>query len=190
MSTTSARMTTEELLALPEDGVERELIHGELRERAMTRRNRRHAATEAKISQLLSNWSDSKSENNYGVLSGEAGVILSHDPDTTVGIDVAVFSLDVLENQPSESSMVDGVPVLAVEILSPSDQQETIHEKVVEYLRAGVSLIWEIDPEFKTVRVHRPGMEPTMVNQTQPLTGEDVLPGFEVSVAELFPSWN
>jgi hypothetical protein len=44
MSTVST-MTTAQLLALPDDGVERELIRGELRERPTTRRNRLHAAS-------------------------------------------------------------------------------------------------------------------------------------------------
>ena len=37
-------MTTDELLALPDDGVERWLIRGQLREAGLTRRNYRHSA--------------------------------------------------------------------------------------------------------------------------------------------------
>jgi len=85
--------------------------------------------------------------------------------------------------------MVLGVPVLAVEILSPSDSHEAIHEKVMEYLRTGVMMIWEIDPDFQTVRVHRPNHEPVMFSRSQKLSGDDVLPGFEVAVADLFPKW-
>ncbi len=48
-------MTTEQMLALPEDGVERELIRGQLREKPMTRRSRRHSRTEAAVAYLLSN---------------------------------------------------------------------------------------------------------------------------------------
>ncbi len=48
MSTTVSKrpMTTEELLALPEDGLDRELIRGQLREKPMTRRNRWHSRNE------------------------------------------------------------------------------------------------------------------------------------------------
>jgi hypothetical protein len=45
MATASSLMTTEELLAIPEDGTDRWLIAGELRERPMTRRNRFHSRT-------------------------------------------------------------------------------------------------------------------------------------------------
>ncbi len=42
-------MTAEEMLALPEDDIGRELINGELREEPMTRRNQWHSGTEANI---------------------------------------------------------------------------------------------------------------------------------------------
>ena len=46
-----ALMTIEEFLALPDDGVERDLIRGKLRESDVTRRNRRHSRCEARLSQ-------------------------------------------------------------------------------------------------------------------------------------------
>ncbi len=95
MSAVSA-MTTAQLLAFLDDGVERELIRGGLRERPMTRRNRLHAATEARIARILGNWLEHNSQVAGDVLSGEAGAILAQQPDTTVGIDVAVFSLETL----------------------------------------------------------------------------------------------
>jgi hypothetical protein len=49
-------MTAEEFLALPEDGIDRELIRGELRERGMTYRNRFHSKVEANIVFELKLW--------------------------------------------------------------------------------------------------------------------------------------
>jgi hypothetical protein len=46
-------MTTEQLLAMPDDGIERELIKGKLRESGMTRRGMPHATAGAKITTLL-----------------------------------------------------------------------------------------------------------------------------------------
>jgi Uma2 family endonuclease len=190
MSTATPTMTTREMLALPDDGMERELIRGELREREMTRRNRLHAATESQVVYSLKNWLAHQTDFEADVLSGEAGSILQQDPDTTVGIDVALFSLEVLRRQTDETRMVLGVPILAVEILSPHDKHEEIGEKIVEYLRTGVKLVWEVDPDFQTVRVYRPDHEPVMFNRKQKLTAADVLPGFEVTVADLFPNWS
>jgi Uma2 family endonuclease len=183
-------MSTEELLALPEDGVERELIRGQLREREMTRRNRLHAATESRIVRALGNYLATHANFEGDVLSGEAGTILAQDPDTTVGIDVAVFSLDVLRQQTVQTRLVVGVPILAVEILSPNDKHEEIREKILEYLRAGVKRVWEVDPDFQTIRVYCQDQEPIMFNRNETLTDDEVLPGFEVAVADLFPSWS
>ena len=74
--TISARpelMTTEQLLALPDDGKERWLIRGELREKEMTRRNRGHSRVEGKVAHLLHNWMDRQPSPRGEVLVGEAG---------------------------------------------------------------------------------------------------------------------
>ncbi len=189
MSTVTPVMTTAEMLALPESGKERELIRGELREREMTRRNRLHAASQSRIVQKLRNWLDQQPDFEGDILSGEVGSILAEDPDTTVGIDVALFSLEVLQHQTDQTRLVRGVPILAVEILSPNDKHDEIREKIMEYRRTGVKLIWEVDPDFQTIRVHRQEQEPVMFNRNQTLAGDKVLPGFEVAVADLFPNW-
>ncbi len=190
MATAPARtMTTEELLALPDDGVERWLIRGQLREKRdtdMTKRNRVHSKVMVRVGQALANWLDQQPEPRGAVLCGEAGVRLRRNPDTTVGVDVVYVSAEVYARQTDESTVVDGVPVLVVEILSPSDTVEEINEKIDDYRSAGVPLVWVIDPYDRTVTVYRPGAEPELVNARQELTAEPHLPGFRVPVARLF----
>jgi len=77
-------------------------------------------------------------------------------------------------------------PDLAVEVVSPNDFYEEIEEKVTEYLGAGVRLVWVVNPSTKSVLVRRPNATCTAVDANGTLTGEDVLPGFSVPVAELF----
>src|SRR5207249_3143154 len=122
------------------------------------------------------------------VLGGEAGFRIRRDPDTTVGIDVAYISPELAASTPRKAKLIDGLPTLAVEILSPSDQHEEVVEKVQEYLDVGIPLVWVIDPIFRTVEVHRPGVEPEQFNVHQELTAERHLPGFRVPVAEIFES--
>lgn len=186
MATATTPMTTAELLALPDDGVERWLIRGELRERPMTVRNRFHSKTMTKVAQHLGNWLDGQPQPRGDVLTGDAGVRLPGDPETTFGIDVAYVTAEVMAQQPADTTIVEGVPVLAVEILSPSDTQEDINEKIDALLAAGVPLVWEIDPHRRTVEVHRPGAEPETFNARQQLTAETHLPGFRVAVVDLF----
>jgi len=180
-------MTTEELLALPEDGVDRDLIRGQLREKPMTRRNRWHSRLEARIVYFLESWLDTQPEPRGQVVSGEAGFRLRRDPDSTVGIDVAYVSAEVAARNPDDVYF-DGPPVLAVEILSPSDEQEEIDEKVELYLETGVAVIWIVNPRLKTVSVYGPGADPEMFNVRHELTAEPHLPGFRVKVARIFGS--
>lgn len=178
-------MTTEEMLALPEDGMDRELIRGELREQSMTRRNRRHSRTESRIVSLLDRWLETQPEPRGQIVSGEAGFRLTRDPDTTVGIDVAYVSAEVAAREP-EGVFFEGPPVLAVEVLSPSDQQEDVDEKVLLYLETGVALVWVVNPRFRTVTVFRPDGPPVLFNDQQEIGDETHLPGFRVGVAKLF----
>jgi Uma2 family endonuclease len=186
-------MTTEELLALPDDGVRRWLIRGQLREqpssspeRPMTVRNRWHSRIMTRVAKFLDNWLDQLPEPRGSVLCGEAGCRLRRNPDTTVGIDVVYVSPEVAAQTSEETTLIDGVPVLVVEILSPNDTQEQIHEMIDDYLRAGVALVWVIDPHDRTVLIYRPGAEPEFVNVRQELSGEPHLPGFRVPAAQLF----
>lgn len=187
MSTVLQLMTAEEFLALPtDDGIDRELIRGQLRERPMTYRNRWHGRVEARTAALLIIWLDNNPPAKGVVYSGEIGTILRHDPDTIVGIDVALFPPAVVERQTEVTTLIDGIPLLAVEILSPSDRNDEVREKVQDYLAAGVRLVWVIDPYFQTVQVHRPDAKPESFNTDQVLTGGPDLPGLQIPVARLF----
>jgi Uma2 family endonuclease len=74
----------------------------------------------------------------------------------------------------------------AVEILSPSDVQEDIEEKIDALLQAGVPLVWIINPRRRTVTVYRPGYEPELFNMHQELSGETHPPGLRIEVRRLF----
>lgn len=195
MATVAKPMTTEELLALPDDGVERWLIDGELRERpaegeardrGMTLRNRFHSIVMTMVCTELELWRRQRPEPRGRVLTGEAGVRLCHDPDTTVGIDVVYVPPEVMVKQTEKTTLIDGVPTLAVEILSPNDTVEEVHEKLAKYRQAGLPVVWVIDPYDQTVTVHRAGGKPVLFNVDQELSGEPELPGFRVPVARLF----
>lgn len=187
MATTATKpMTTEELLAIPDDGKRRWLIKGQLRENGMTVRNRFHSITMANVAFLLGLWRSARPEPRGVIVCGEAGVRLPGEPQTTVGVDVAYVPADVMIRQSDATTLIEGVPALIVEILSPSDTLEGIDEKITAYLAAGVPLVWLLDPQDRTVTIYRPGNEPTLVNIRQDLDGNEVLPGFRVPVSQLF----
>lgn len=77
-------------------------------------------------------------------------------------------------------------PALAVEVFSPGNTLQEMDEKRAEYFAAGSELVWIVFPETQTVEVTTgPGAVKTL-GREDVLTGEPVLPGFVVKVAEIF----
>ena len=188
MATTTDLMTEEEFLALPDDdGVDRELIRGELRERPiMTTRGFAHSIVLTRIGRRLDEWSSHRPIPRGLVVSGDARIRLRVDTPSFVGADVAYFAAEAMPENPRRAKFLDGPPLLAVEILSPSDAQEDVWDKVSLYLEAGVPLVWIVDPFFSTVTVHRPDARPQLSNADHEITAEPFLTGFRASVADLF----
>jgi Uma2 family endonuclease len=179
-------LTTEEMLAMPENGVDRELIRGQLREKPMIKRDRWHSRSMSRLGYLFENWLGRQPEPRGQIVVGEAGFRLRRNPDTSVGINLAYVSAEVIANTPEKTVFFEGAPTLAVEIFSPSDRHEEIAEKVRVYLEAGVAIVWLVDPEFRTVLVHRPDAAPELFNVRQEIAAEPSLPGFRIAVADIF----
>lgn len=79
------------------------------------------------------------------------------------------------------------VPDLVVEIVSRNDRYSEIGAKVAGYLDDGVQTVWVVDPQRRTVAVHqRAADHHVILNDTQTLTGGEVIPGFEIPVARIF----
>jgi len=183
-------MTAEEFLALPDDGVERWLIRGVLREKRdtdMTMRNKPHSITEARLAKILGNWLDTQPEPRGEVASGEAGFILRRDPETiSAGVDVAIITTAQADARDPDTTLIVGPPHMIAEVLSPHDTQEEVAERVTEYLDCGVRVVWVVSTHFRTVTVHRPDTEPVLFNRSHVLTGDPELPGFSCPVAKFF----
>ena len=111
---------------------------------------------------------------------------LRRGPDTLRGPDVLFVSYS---RQPA-GEVPDGplkvVPELVFEVRSPSDPWTDVVEKVLEYLKAGVSVIVVLDPKTTSASVFRPADRQDIFAADQTLTLPDVLPGFAVVVGTLF----
>jgi Uma2 family endonuclease len=106
-------------------------------------------------------------------------------PRTTRQPDAAFVSKTRVPVIPHEFEIA---PDLAVEIVSPN---EDIFKKVGEYLRAGTRIVWGIYADEKTVYVFhldadgKLAADPKGIDDM--LDGEDVLPGFQLAVKDIFP---
>jgi Uma2 family endonuclease len=78
------------------------------------------------------------------------------------------------------------MPDIAIEVLSPADQPGRLQSRIAHYMRAGVQVLWVVDPEAEKVTVWKPGDVPMDYEAPAKLTAEDILPGFQLDLEEVF----
>jgi Uma2 family endonuclease len=184
MASTGHLMSADELLALPDENRRRELVGGIPVSEPPA--SFRHGDVAAEVFARLVKFVGRKKLGK--VVSTETGFLLARDPDTVRAPDVAFVSRNRLRRAGAFRGFFPGPPDLAVEILSPSERPHHAHAKISDYLAAGSSLVWVIDPAGRRVTVYRTLLEPAILDETATLDGGDVLPGFSVRVEQLFPA--
>ena len=161
------------------------LIDGELYE--MSPVNRTHARLASVLIYYMQGFVMAKS---LGEVHTEAGYHPPDDRNTLLAPDVAFVSHARLSKLP-EDRFIPVMPDLAVEIASPSDSLQQIRRKASIYLNNGASLVWIVLPAEKGVDVCRSSdgarLDIEFVGQSDKLSGEHILPGFELDVTQLFP---
>ena len=125
-------------------------------------------------------------QHNMGSISGADGVMRIL-PESARAPDVGVvlwsrFPGGKLPTHP----VPELVPDLAIEVLSKSNTMREMKRKRREYFSAGTKQVWEIDPETRSAVVYTADDEGMLVGQDGVLTGDPVLPGFRLSLADLF----
>lgn len=90
------------------------------------------------------------------------------------------------DQQLPENPVPSVAPDLAVEVLSAGNTDEEMRRKLRDYFRAGTLLVWYIDPPSRSVTVYRSPECGEVLTSEATLTGEDVLPGFELPLSGLF----
>ena len=98
--------------------------------------------------------------------------------------DVAYIS-EARQSHPANQSYGSNPPDLAVEVISPTDQQHEIRIKLVNYLAAGVR-VWIVRPDTRMVEGYVPGQPPRIIDEDGTISGGETLPGFELHVRDIF----
>lgn len=176
---TDRLVTGEELLAHPEWG-KCDLIKG--RVIPVCRPSIAHGILAGELSRRLGNHAAAK---KLGRVFVESGVYIERNPDTVRGPDIGYYKADRLSNLKS-NNYLDAPPDLCVEIVSSNDTWSDLNDKVESFLAAGVPLVWVIDPQRKKAHVFTKDSAKRVLGPNETLSGEDVLPGFSVALAELF----
>jgi Uma2 family endonuclease len=127
-------------------------------------------------------------QSGFGyVLCNDFAVRTKRDPDTVRGADVAFYSHARLPHSENVPDIPSVVPDLVVEVYSPGNRRAEILEKVTEYLKAGVLMVWVVHPNRRTVAIYRSDDPiPTILTQADVLEDLPELPGYRCPVAEFF----
>lgn len=178
-------ITPEEFLIMP-DAVNYELVDGNLVERNMGMESSKIAA---RILVLLGIFMENC---NLGHLftTDASYQCFPDDPSKVRRPDVSFIQFGRLPGERVPRGHCRIAPDLAVEVISPGDLADDVEEKVAQYIRAGIRLIWIVYPSTRTVRVHRPRSSPlgpvSELSEGEAIEGEDVVPGFSCPIAKFF----
>ncbi len=183
MSTEVKLMTADELLAMPDDGFVYELIKGELI-KVSPPPGHEHGLVAMNIAGPLHQYAKSKNLGN--VYAAETGFLLEQNPDTVRAPDVAFIKRERIEKAGPIQAYWIGVPDLAVEVLSPSDTVGRIEDKVAYWLESGTQMVWVVSPKMHTVTVYSSLTEIVVLTKSETLDGGIVVPGFQISIADIF----
>jgi Uma2 family endonuclease len=183
MTATGIRMTADELLRLPDNGMRRELIAGELHE--MPPAGGEHGFVGGRALFQLGLFLEQHPEIGGGLFAAETGFRLASDPDTVRAPDVAYVCPENLA-----MARVRGYPELApdlvVEVVSPNDTAAEVQGKVAEWLSAGVVPVWVLYPSTRSAMVYRPDGGANLLHADDILDGQPALPGFTCRVGDMF----
>ncbi|MGI0028646.1 MAG: Uma2 family endonuclease [Nitrososphaera sp.] len=181
--TTETKLTTaEELLRMPADGRRRELIHGEVK--TMAPAGHQHGRIAQRIALSLG---QHVSVHKLGeVYAAETGFKLASNPDHVRAPDAAFVRRERVSAVGDAEGFWPGAPDLAVEVVSPSDSFADVEEKVFDWLDAGTRAVVVVNPKKRSVTLYRSVSEVRILSETESLSVEDVVPGWNLPVRELF----
>src|SRR5258708_2555888 len=103
------------------------------------------------------------------VCTNDTGLIVEREPDTVRGADVTLYD-EVRRYADLNPKYSDKAPTLLVEVMSPNDKPGKTIRRVYRFLAIGVSIVWVLDPEHRTLTVFRRGLEPYALRQYQEVT--------------------
>ncbi len=179
---TETRYTPEDLLAMP-DGKSYELVDGRLVERNMGAKS---SQVGGKLYSRLDRFCE---EQDLGLVwpADNGFQCFPHAPSLVRRPDVSFVKRGRLPGDVAPDGWVRIPPDLAVEVISPRDSVEELEEKLDDYRKVGVPLIWVIYPRARKAKVLRLDGPPGELGEDDELSGEDVIPGFRCPLREILP---
>lgn len=179
--------TEEEIQSLPDDGYIHEVVDGKLI--MSPKHNFFYGLICARMSAAL----------NHAATKHKRGVVVNSStgfwmqnrncraPDVSF---IAVSRLKALGFDPSSPAFFPGAPDLAIEVVSPSNTAREIQECLEDFFTSGTQLAWIVHPEEKFAEVCYSPIDRRILGPGALLDGEQLLPGFQFPIADLFKGWD
>jgi Uma2 family endonuclease len=173
------RFSVNDLESFPDDGKRRELVDGQVVEWDMA--NYEHGSLVALLTVLLGIF---VRERRLGQLVDADALVKVQQSDFDArGADIAFYRRERIPTDRRASATAEA-PDLVIEVLSPTDRAAMVEAKVGDWLRAGVPLLWYVNPQTGVTTVYqRDSIRRVAADQT--LDGGDVLPGFALRMADV-----
>ncbi len=126
--------------------------------------------------------------NRLGRVVPEMLFVLAEEPMLRRRPDVAFVSLErwPLDRAKPRGAAWDVIPDLAIEIVSPTDWIADLMDKIEEYFAAGCRAVWVVYPGHNKVYVYTSTTSVQILQIGDELDGGEILPGFRLSLTELF----
>jgi Uma2 family endonuclease len=183
MSTTStALMTADELMELPDDGFRYELVNGELEK--MPPPGLPHGRIALRLCVYVGQFI---LDHGLGeAVATDTGFKLTSNPDTVLAPDFAFITNERFRDGSETEGYWPGPPDLAVEVLSPNDRPGKVNKKISRWLSFGTRQVWIVDPKHSTITVYRSLADTAVFSGSDFLEAQDLLPGFRISLDKIF----
>ncbi|MGQ0648216.1 MAG: Uma2 family endonuclease [Gemmatimonadaceae bacterium] len=175
-------MTVDEFFVASVPDGKAELVRGELR--VTPPAGAPHGTAAANLVLLLG--SHVKARKLGRVFGDGFGYVLTQLPHTVRVPDVSFVHAERLPAEGIGPGLLRIAPDLAVEVLSPGESASELEEKLADYSLAGTPLIWIVDPSRRSAGVLSATAPARWLQEGDLLRGDDVIPGFVCSVAEIF----
>ena len=154
---------------LPSGDVDYELNDGRLV--IVSPPGRQHSKVQTRISVLLARAED----DGLGEAFTEVGIVLWRSPDRLVGADAAFVTSGRRPVRETKEGYLETIPDLVVEIRSKDDTVAELKDKAADYLKAGVQVVWLVDPINRNATVYEGTATQTRLDENAILSKADLL---------------
>lgn len=177
MTATKSRLSEQEFMRLPDDGCKYELVDGEAKAVPV---GVIHDIIAVNICAALR-----PHARGRGYMTvGQAGFRMASKNIRCP--DVSFTRRERFPDGLPPEGFGDAAPDLCVEVISPSEERADIERKLREYFASGAQIVWHIFPETQVIRAYTSPIQFQTYTAEDEIDLPDLLPGFRVSVAEVF----